>query len=158
MNEESFKSFYEAALQAFKNWTALSLAVENGWGGRHSQKKREDFFEAVIDQFRTRGSGVKADDLAEDLEEQMAGRFSVNLEDDSQDEVAQLLVELYSDCMAGRTDKAKTVFSHSSTGAQLSVELTPGGAGIDFDMDDEDDDDDDDESGEDTDYESAKED
>eukprot|EP00922_Rhytidocystis_sp_ex-Travisia-forbesii_P069832 GHVS01104286.1.p1 GENE.GHVS01104286.1~~GHVS01104286.1.p1 ORF type:complete len:155 (+),score=44.18 GHVS01104286.1:184-648(+) len=111
-SQEKWLVFSKAAVKVFDNWTALSLAAENGWGGRESQQKKRCLVEHVIDLFRQGGSRIKVDKLSDLLFDRLLTNFSVEEEDDSAHEVAELLVESYNNCMKGDFSLCQQVASH----------------------------------------------
>ncbi|CDI80938.1 hypothetical protein, conserved [Eimeria acervulina] len=100
--------FKEAVAAVLAQWTVLNLAVEQGWGGRESYKKRQQLYEDIITEF-SENKKVDADDLACSLSERLSREFSVSVEDDSDLEVAQLLVELHEQTSRGCFDLAAAV-------------------------------------------------
>ncbi|CDJ49836.1 hypothetical protein, conserved [Eimeria brunetti] len=100
--------FREAVASVLAQWTLLNLAVEQGWGGRESYRKRQQLYEDIISEFRD-NKKVDVEDLACYLSERLSRDFSVNVEDDSDLEVAQLLVDLYEQTSRGCFDLAATV-------------------------------------------------
>lgn len=100
--------FKKAVAAVLAQWTLLNLAVEQGWGGRESYRKRQQLYEDIITEFRD-NKKVDADDLACSLSERLSREFSVSVEDDSDLEVAQLLVDLHEQTSRGCFDLAAMV-------------------------------------------------
>lgn len=48
---QSKLAFEEGVRQVFMRWTALCLAVENGWGGTNSREKSLQLMQYVVDWF-----------------------------------------------------------------------------------------------------------
>lgn len=84
------------------NWQALSLAVDNEWGGPDSAEKR-DWLGGVLADLVT--SSPTKDPEVEDLEDVatqvMGDEFSVVLEDDSAFLLAQQIVKSWKACQVG---------------------------------------------------------
>eukprot|EP01071_Lankesteria_metandrocarpae_P010794 Lankesteria_metandrocarpae@DN536_c0_g1_i1.p1 len=76
----------------FSNWTLLRLAVEHGWGGRDGLCKAEGLAEDVISILAHRK--VSVHDLADALTDRLLTEFSTEAEDDSPEEVANILLKL----------------------------------------------------------------
>lgn len=76
-------------------WPALTLAVQNSWGGPLSSEKRDWFAGAISDLFSTQpATTVDVEYLEEFLLQVMNDEFEVNVEDDSGAEVASKIVGL----------------------------------------------------------------
>ncbi|XP_026191029.1 uncharacterized protein LOC34621608 [Cyclospora cayetanensis] len=100
--------FKRAVASVLAQWTLLNLAVEQGWGGRESYKKRQLLYEDLVSEFKENKS-IDVEDLAEILCERLTRDFSVSVEDDSDLEVAQLLVDLHKETSHGCFDLAMKV-------------------------------------------------
>lgn len=81
-------------------WPALTLAVQNSWGGPDSADKRDWFGGAIVDLFQTR-----ADTILEDVESMllqvMEEEFDVVVDDDSAFEVAEEIMKIRGQCGKG---------------------------------------------------------
>eukprot|EP00922_Rhytidocystis_sp_ex-Travisia-forbesii_P049655 GHVS01073906.1.p1 GENE.GHVS01073906.1~~GHVS01073906.1.p1 ORF type:complete len:162 (+),score=30.45 GHVS01073906.1:328-813(+) len=99
--QQKWLMFSKGAIKVFDNWTVLHLAVENGWGGRESNNKKRALVDLVLSLFRDGGSRVKVDKLSDLLFDRLLNSFCVETDDDSPFEVAQLLVDMYSNCLKG---------------------------------------------------------
>eukprot|EP00400_MALV-I_sp_L67-5_P000647 gene647-318_t len=110
VNLESFKV---AGRKVFDGWTALTLAVEHGWGGRDSRKKKEDFFVNVMEGIAA--SKWQPDNenhvatVAEGLEEFLEDNFNTTCEDGSTHVVAKLLLDLFVKAKAGDYSLAEAI-------------------------------------------------
>ena len=87
-------------------WPDLTLAVSNNWGGPDSASKREWFAGAMSDLFPTPTSPSNAptpelEDVEERLLQIMDDEFEVVVDDDSSLEVAEGIMRLWGECMAG---------------------------------------------------------
>lgn len=100
--------FRKAVAAVLAQWTVLTLAVEKGWGGRESHRKRHQLYEDLITELEG-NTTVTAEDLADCLAERFARDFSVEIEDDSDLEVAKLLVDLREQTYRGCFDLASLV-------------------------------------------------
>ncbi|KAL9027750.1 MAG: hypothetical protein Q9196_003774 [Gyalolechia fulgens] len=76
-------------------WPALTLSVQNLWGGPLSSEKRDWFAGAISDLFSTQpATTIDVEYLEEFLLQVMNDEFEVNVEDDSGAEIASKIVEL----------------------------------------------------------------
>ncbi|CBZ54684.1 conserved hypothetical protein [Neospora caninum Liverpool] len=124
--------FRKAVAAVLAQWTILNLAVEHSWGGRGPQRRRQDLYEWIISTFST--SRVNSTWLAGELSLKLEGMFHVIAEDESDVEVAELLVALHSSTRCGDFSLAKEVLErHQSCSAAASVDGSrvrhPGAAG-----------------------------
>ena len=69
------------------SWPALTLAIQNHWGGPTSTDKR-DWFAGALSELFSNGDVIDADDLEEVLIQVMLDEFEVVVDDDSPAEVA----------------------------------------------------------------------
>lgn len=69
------------------NWPALTLAIQNHWGGPESKDKR-DWLAGAVSDLLTNGDVVDAGDLEEVLSQVMLDEFEVVVDDDSPAQVA----------------------------------------------------------------------
>ncbi|KAI4185922.1 MAG: hypothetical protein L6R41_003819 [Letrouitia leprolyta] len=76
-------------------WSALTLSVQNSWGGPLSSEKRDWFAGAISDLFSTQPANtIDVEYLEEFLLRVMNDEFEVNVEDDSGAEIASKIVGL----------------------------------------------------------------
>ncbi|KAI9826600.1 MAG: hypothetical protein M1832_006196 [Thelocarpon impressellum] len=78
---------------ALFDWSALTLAVQNEWGGSDSREKREWFVGAVSDMFANRPQ-TDLEDVETTLLQVMLDEFEVNVEDETAFDVAQQIMRL----------------------------------------------------------------
>ncbi|PON28627.1 hypothetical protein TGAM01_v202475 [Trichoderma gamsii] len=117
-------NFEQAVACALHLWPALTLSVQNNWGGPDSADKRDWFAGAIVDLFSEftdvqPGETAKATNAAdepdmEDVEtvllQVMIDEFEVNIDDDSGLEVARSIVKARSQCAIGDfSDEVKTL-------------------------------------------------
>ncbi|KAF4595636.1 hypothetical protein GQ602_001249 [Ophiocordyceps camponoti-floridani] len=103
-------NFEQAVAFALHMWPALSLAVQNGWGGEASADKRDWFAGALVDLFPALTDGLSTqpadepdvDDVEEVLLQVMADEFDVDVDDDSAAEVARTIVSARAHCSLGQ--------------------------------------------------------
>ena len=75
------------------DWAALSLAVQNSWGGPDSSEKR-DWFAGAVSELMESTPDADAHYLEEFLMQVMNHEFEVNVEDASGEEIAERILRL----------------------------------------------------------------
>ncbi|KAI5291384.1 hypothetical protein KEM54_005086 [Ascosphaera aggregata] len=134
------------------NWSALTIAVQNQWGGPKSAEKREWLCGEIPEILRTR---PETDDI--DMEEillnVMMDEFDVAVEDDSGVAVAEEIIKVRDWCARGEFDKVKAMWEEYEKKQKKSsqVKVTQQKTENDDDDDDDDNDDNNNENGEDDD-------
>jgi pre-rRNA-processing protein TSR2 len=83
----------------FNTWTALRLAVEHGMGGNRGKEIALNLVAQVTDLFCKRD--IEAEEIADFLIEFMDSQFQTICEDNSPDEVANVLWQFYQHCKSG---------------------------------------------------------
>ncbi|PTD04478.1 hypothetical protein HYE67_000832 [Fusarium culmorum] len=116
---ERQSEFEQAVAYALHLWPALTLSVQNNWGGPDSADKRDWFAGAVVELFPEytdtppkNGSGPEDPDLEEVetvLLQVMVDEFEVNVDDDSGTEVASNILRARASCTLGTYDEVKTL-------------------------------------------------
>lgn len=96
-------NFIEGTKIIITTWAALRIAVQNEFGGPQSQEKADWLVDAIVEHFDAEGKSVEVEDLEDILLDVMAREFHVTLEDESELEVANLLFNLYRQCITGNT-------------------------------------------------------
>ncbi|NP_001089467.1 uncharacterized protein LOC734518 [Xenopus laevis] len=94
--------FSEAIKAVLGSWPVLQIAVENGFGGSHSQEKAEWMADA-IDQYFNSNADLEQFEVEDTIMGMMNDEFDTIVEDGSQALVAQQLCVLYSQCRQGDT-------------------------------------------------------
>ncbi|KAI9750080.1 MAG: hypothetical protein M1815_002041 [Lichina confinis] len=138
---------------AMFSWPALSIAVDNGWAGPDSKEKREWFVGVVCDMF-TEKADIEVDDVQEMLLDVMDQEFQVVLEDDSDYDVAQRIMQLRDSTFQGDfafVDQVHAAWEKRKGNTVVAVNMHKGvdveDSGDDDDDDQEEEDDDDDDVG-----------
>lgn len=164
MPADAQTNFEQAVALSLHLWPALTLAVQNGWGGEDSADKRDWFAGAVSDLFApfdkvVNAVAVPCADAAGSVPEEpdppyveefllqvMVDEFEVDIDDDSAYDVAKEIVRLRADCARGRFDDIAQLRSRweSRKGKKVAAVAQ---ANPDADDDDDDDDDEDDDEG-----------
>mmetsp|Transcript_35 Transcript_35/g.89 ORF Transcript_35/g.89 Transcript_35/m.89 type:complete len:267 (+) Transcript_35:119-919(+) len=138
-----YLEFQAGVTAALRSWSALKTAVEQSWGGTHSQSKAEDL-RANIFQFFDGSSPtprMNVDELEDNFMDYMEEEFGVVLEDGSERQLADLIWRMYEGCGRGDVTLAREVVALA-----LKAEMDlKGVSGViqsgDGDMDESDDDD-----------------
>ncbi|GFR41430.1 hypothetical protein Agub_g2118, partial [Astrephomene gubernaculifera] len=152
--QPQFRPLFEEGVRlVFSKWTALTLAVQNQWGGANSAEKAEVLFRDCLDWFYKKREHY-ADELEEELDDAILQDFNVEAEDGSPRLVAEALVKLYGELLAGGGSSAYLQELRSMAAAEVQqckrqvVDLdgtVVAEEDADMDTSDEDDDDEDDE-------------
>ncbi|KAL6865836.1 rRNA accumulation- protein [Amphichorda felina] len=157
--------FEQAVAYALHLWPALTLSVQNGWGGPDSADKRDWFAGAVVDLFpeftdsasdpAAAKKKVEEPDL-EDVEtvllQVMVDEFDINVDDDSGVEVAGQIIRARTQCATGQLDEYNSLKERFMNRKGMKVEqmfkrIEDSNQDTDWETDDSEDDDEDDESG-----------
>lgn len=92
--EEALQSAFDNGIwYALSLWPVLHVAVTNGWGGPDSADKKDWFAGAVSELFTSRPD-TDQDDLEIFLLQILQDEFDVNVEDESEVEVARTIIGL----------------------------------------------------------------
>ncbi|KAJ2786081.1 rRNA accumulation- protein [Coemansia javaensis] len=97
-------AFMEGVDHILSRWTALELAVQNGWGGPETQEKRDDMVDEIVEHFdklAAKRQSPEPTDLQELLVDIMDADFSVSLDDESERAVARHICDIFAECRAG---------------------------------------------------------
>ncbi|KAG6003287.1 hypothetical protein E4U21_002215 [Claviceps maximensis] len=108
-------NFEQAVAYSLHLWPALTLAVQNGWGGPDSIDKRDwfagatvDLFPAFTDAASSRQTSTTEEPDVEYVEtfllQVMVDEFDVNTDDDSGMEVANNIIRARAQCAIGQFD------------------------------------------------------
>ncbi|KAJ6442115.1 Pre-rRNA-processing protein TSR2 [Purpureocillium lavendulum] len=118
-------NFEQGVAYALNLWPALTLAVQNNWGGPDSADKRDWFAGAVVELFpeftdappsqasKASAAAAAEEPDTEDVEtvllQVMIDEFEVNVDDDSGAEVAGQIVRARSQCAVGQFDEVNAL-------------------------------------------------
>ncbi|OAY78946.1 pre-rRNA-processing protein TSR2 homolog [Ananas comosus] len=91
----------EGVSLVLSRWTALQMAVENGWGGRDSRRKADDLAASILSWFAQSKDPHYIDELENMIDECMVISFNAEIEDGSVEEVAEQLMIMHEDCLKG---------------------------------------------------------
>ncbi|KAL9019195.1 MAG: hypothetical protein Q9185_003504 [Variospora sp. 1 TL-2023] len=96
-NSEKIQSKFDLSIAlTLSAWPALTLSVQNSWGGPLSSEKRDWFAGAISDLFSSQSNDaiIDVEYLEEFLLQVMDDEFEVNVEDDSGAEIASKILGL----------------------------------------------------------------
>ncbi|GMH40974.1 hypothetical protein BSKO_08884 [Bryopsis sp. KO-2023] len=122
MSGETLQLFEEGVGIAMSRWTALSLAVENQWGGRNSKEKAEQIVEDVLYWFEITKSPCPLK-LEEQLTAALDEDFHVVVEDGSSIQVAKDLVQLFEQLSFGNQSMLTQLRKMGQSGASMSKQV-----------------------------------
>nr|KAF6271923.1 TSR2 ribosome maturation factor [Pipistrellus kuhlii] len=103
-----FRAGVRAALEA---WPALQIAVENGFGGVHSQEKAE-WLGGAVEEYFSRNADLELDEVEDFLGELMTNEFDTVVEDGSLPQVSQQLQTMFYHYQRGDGATMKELTSH----------------------------------------------
>jgi pre-rRNA-processing protein TSR2 len=142
--------FQAGVTACLRSWSALRTAVEGGWGGgtRESHAKGEELRKYILtvmmDGKRYPPTNIDVYDLADNLAIYMEEEFSVTLEDNSEQQVAETIFQLYEECFNGNPSLARHLVTCAEAAVQLTSQYPVKIQKSEHDDDDDDDDDDED--------------
>ncbi|KAI9743036.1 MAG: hypothetical protein M1818_003331 [Claussenomyces sp. TS43310] len=109
--QEKAQSYFELGISlSLCLWPALTLAVQNHWGGPDSADKRDWFSGAVVSLFDERPD-TDLEDVETVLLQVMQDEFEVAVDDESAFEVAEQIVRLRRDCGRGNFGEVEALQS-----------------------------------------------
>jgi pre-rRNA-processing protein TSR2 len=100
LNPQSVQAFKEGLGSVLRQWTALELAVFHQWGGPSSKERAETLNEEIFEMFLGPDK-VYRDDISLVLEDYLETEFNTICEDGSPDELGELFVTMWRQCMEG---------------------------------------------------------
>ncbi|KAF2760386.1 hypothetical protein EJ05DRAFT_474271 [Pseudovirgaria hyperparasitica] len=104
VNEVDPKLFEEkfglGVWHALSQWSALTKAVQEGWGGGNTSEKRDWFAGAIADQL-LKDPTTPGDEIQFMLLDVMSAEFDVDVEDDSEETVVANILKVWKECTEG---------------------------------------------------------
>lgn len=134
---EQQEAFKQGVQSIMRQWTALELAVHHGWGGLDSANKADMLIEDVIALFLG-PQRVYKDDVTLLLEDIMETDFNTICEDESCDELGDLLCTMWRECGQNKFDLVNNALAREQS--RNSALITSQGvdhAGDELDSDDD---------------------
>jgi pre-rRNA-processing protein TSR2 len=90
--QRAWERFGHAIQRLFGSWTALQIAVEQGFGGAGSAAEAKDLEYDVFDFFRAKHGNVDYDVLEDLLNDRLDDKFDLLIEDGSVAEISRKLI------------------------------------------------------------------
>jgi len=120
--------FQAGVTACLRSWSPFRTAVESGWGGgeRESQKKAEDLRQSIYEVLNGRKCPVPnydVYDLTDSLAIYVEEEFSVQLEDESDRQVAETIYQMYEDCCNGNPALARQMVVQASSAVALNSQF-----------------------------------
>lgn len=94
-------SFAKGVIACLSLWSALRIAVQNGWGGPDSSKKRTWMASVIVDAFEEQSTPPDEEYVEELLLQIMDDEFETIIEDGSAESVAKGIMKLWKDIHSG---------------------------------------------------------
>ncbi|XP_051950770.1 pre-rRNA-processing protein TSR2 homolog [Xyrauchen texanus] len=89
--------FVEAVGAVLETWPVLQIAVDNGFGGVHSQQKA-DWMVAMLQQYFNDNVDLQQNEVEDFISDLMNNEFDTMVEDGSLPQVAQKVCVMYQQC------------------------------------------------------------
>jgi pre-rRNA-processing protein TSR2 len=135
-SEHAKATLVRAVHVVFGEWTCLRLAVENEWAGSGTRGRALVLLQRVVDGLLA-SAIVHRDELEDVLDTALVDDFSIEAEDESPRQVAELLCALHTEARMGVTTLADQVLARAA-GRSTWVEVPPPPRSRDDDSSDED--------------------
>lgn len=110
----------EAVKLCLDNWTALKLSIDMGWGEEDDKSNLIHSLTDYILQFE-----VDLSDVTNFLEEAMESKFSVILEDNSAEDIANILLKVYQEHMKGQNVEINKLRRLQSADIETCTKVKP---------------------------------
>lgn len=134
--EARWRAFVSGVQAVLQLWTALALAIDNNWGGGDSNGKAQAMFDDLLSIFR-RGKDIYNDVIEDFLLVRMDESFHCRCDDGSIEEVAQLLVRMYTECGEGNFQRVQEAIAQLNDrrgkGLSAARQSTAGGEALEVD-------------------------
>lgn len=101
----------------FSTWTVLRLAQQHSTGGRDTSAKIQNLTSFVL---HSLDKHTVEEDLAEMLEDYLNDKLDILCEDDSQYDVARLIVQAHSFSIAGKTSELAELIKELPSGCNMT--------------------------------------
>ncbi|BBM97298.1 pre-rRNA-processing protein TSR2 [Marchantia polymorpha subsp. ruderalis] len=124
LTKEAADILGKGIFECMSRWTALQLAIQNGWGGQSSNEKCQQMYTEILSFFTCSKEQRYIDEMEDLLEQFMVENFHVEIEDGSVFEVSEQLFIVHEECVNGNFENVKQMFATASgSGAAKSKEL-----------------------------------
>ncbi|ODQ64437.1 hypothetical protein NADFUDRAFT_43432 [Nadsonia fulvescens var. elongata DSM 6958] len=121
-NEKQQARFELGICMVIYNWSNLTTAVQNQWGGGESSAKRDWLVSQVVELFED--VYVDARDIETRLLDIMEDEFTVWIEDGSGALIAESVIEIYNQCQKGdfaTVDRLFTEYQEKTAKGEVKV-------------------------------------
>lgn len=117
-NNNAMEEFRAGVTACLRSWSAFRTAVESGWGGgeRESQAKADELRRSIFDIMNGCHCPIPnfdQTDLADNLAIYLEEEFSVTLEDNSEQQVAETIFLMYETCAKGDLSYARQMVARA---------------------------------------------
>jgi pre-rRNA-processing protein TSR2 len=122
--------FRAGVTACLRSWSAFRTAVESSWGGstRESLLKAEELRRHIYELFDGRNcppANYSVEDLADNLAIYLEEEFSVTLEDQSEQQVAEMIFRMYETCSTGDVSVAHQMVAHAERAISVVTSQYP---------------------------------
>ena len=124
LNDASTQTFVRAVHVVFGEWTCLKLAVENEWAGHQTRDRALALLKRVLDGLLS-SANVHRDELEDVLDTALVDEFNLEAEDESPQQVANLLLTLHAEAKVGATTMADSLLARAATKGPSWVQVPP---------------------------------
>ncbi|CAK9785324.1 hypothetical protein CC85DRAFT_284600 [Cutaneotrichosporon oleaginosum] len=142
--------FARGVLALFDLWPALTIAVQNGWGGPESVEKKTWLLSELVELFEERAvrlpsgaidpSGdepLSEDQVAGLLEQVMGDEFEALVEDNSIELMSADIVRCWRDILAGRGEVVDALERRAAQASRSGVKAHDGGGEVEVEVGEE---------------------
>ncbi|XP_051509509.1 pre-rRNA-processing protein TSR2 homolog [Myxocyprinus asiaticus] len=98
--------FVEAVGAVLETWPVLQIAVDNGFGGAHSQQKA-NWMVDVLQQYFNDNVDLQQNEVEDFISDLMNNEFDTMVEDGSLPQVAQKVCVMYQQCQQGKLTEVR---------------------------------------------------
>ncbi|OAF55627.1 hypothetical protein VC83_07562 [Pseudogymnoascus destructans] len=105
-------------------WPALTLAVQNNWGGPSSSDKR-DWFGGAISEYVTSSTEVNEEDVEAMLVQVMLDEFEVAVDDGSAGDVADDIIRVRGECKGGEGEESESEGEEEDDDVEMGEPVAP---------------------------------
>ncbi|EDR22517.1 hypothetical protein, conserved [Entamoeba dispar SAW760] len=111
--ENEFKLFEQSVRGLMNCWSTLRLCVEHQFGGVNSQQKKDSMVQSIISKYRTKGNTINPHSIIDFLYNFFEQKMNTSCEDESIEDVAELISRLCAECIVGDTTLAQNIIEEA---------------------------------------------
>lgn len=130
-NEKQQARFELAVTLMIHKWDALTIAVDNKWGGPDSSEKRDWISGLIIDAFKSEKI-IDVGFIEDTLLYAMIDEFDTNVEDDSALPIASYIINAYRECLLEKYEEIEQLYvkwqeyeNNKKTGVHVEITEDP---------------------------------